>query len=167
VAFLSGDNDREKPYIEKLAPKALYYRFNQSPFDKLNFIRQLNLNGHQTVMVGDGLNDAGALKQSHFGIAVAQQLHHFAPASDAILQENHLTRLPYFIAFSKVAVKVVKVSFLISFLYNVVGISLAVQGLLSPIFAAILMPLSSITIVAFTTLSIQLLSSFYLKKYET
>ncbi|PIY33189.1 MAG: hypothetical protein COZ08_05685, partial [Bacteroidetes bacterium CG_4_10_14_3_um_filter_42_6] len=70
-------------------------------------------------------------------------------------------RLPSFFGFSKLAIRIVILSFIISFLYNLVGLFFAVQGLLSPIIAAILMPISSVTVVTFATFSIRLMAKRY------
>ena len=64
-----------------------------------------------------------------------------------------LARLFRFILFSKATVRIVFISYFISLVYNTVGIWYAVQGLLSPLFAAVIMPLSTVTIVAFTTMA--------------
>ena len=109
-------------------------------------------------MLGDGLNDAGALLQSDLGIAVAENIAHFSPASDAIISGSSLMKLPDFLRFASTSRSIVLTSFILAFLYNCVGIYFALQGLLTPIMAAILMPASSITIVLFTTLSTQLIA---------
>ena len=102
------------------------------------------------MMIGDGLNDAGALKQSDTGISIAEDINTFTPASDGILEASQFKQLPRFINFSRLSVRIIIVSFLISFLYNIIGLFFAVQGTLSPLIAAILMPVSSLTVVLFT-----------------
>lgn len=156
--LLSGDNDAEKEKLLHLFEDENNMHFDQSPLDKLNYIKNLKLQGKHILMIGDGLNDAGALNESHVGISIADNIYHFSPACDAILESNKFSELFKFIAFSKTAMNVIKWSFLISFLYNIFGISFAADGLLTPILSAILMPLSSVTVVAFITLSIRTLA---------
>jgi Cu+-exporting ATPase len=158
--LLSGDNDRER---QQLAPYFQYLHFNQAPIEKLEYLKNLEEKGYHTLMVGDGLNDAGALKQSHVGIAIADDVHHFSPACDGILKASSFQKLPQFLKFSKFSMKVVWIAFTLSFLYNVVGISFAVSGWLTPLIAAILMPLSSITVVVMITFAIGYQASKHLK----
>ncbi len=150
VALLSGDNERESARFQKLFGEHAILKFNQSPADKLNFIRELQARGRKVMMVGDGLNDAGALKQAEVGVAVVEQIGAFSPASDVILDAAELPRLARVLAFSRGAARVVRAGFAISALYNLVGVSIAATGLLAPIVCAILMPLSSATVVVFS-----------------
>jgi P-type Cu+ transporter len=151
ISILSGDNSGEKERLQKILPQKTNYLFNQKPGDKLKYIKSLQEKGYKTMMIGDGLNDAGALAQSEVGIAVSENVNVFSPACDAILDASKFDRLFEFIIASKSAVKIIKISIVLSFLYNVIGLYFAVTGQLSPIIAAILMPLSSISIIAFTT----------------
>ena len=154
IAVLSGDSDNEESYLKKLLPEGTKLLFNQNPFEKLNFMNSLQEKGNKVLMFGDGLNDAGAIKQSDVGISVTENVNNFSPASDAILKAEKFPKINKMLIFSRLSKKIVIISFIISFLYNVVGLSFAVTGQLSPVIAAILMPLSSISVVVFTTLAV-------------
>jgi Cu+-exporting ATPase len=107
-------------------------------------------------MIGDGLNDAGAIKESTVGISISDDIYGFLPSCDAILEAHEFSKLNGLLRFSRQMKKLVVGGFVISFLYNLIGLSFAIQGLLSPVLAAVLMPLSSITVVAFATFSTNL-----------
>jgi Cu+-exporting ATPase len=149
LALLSGDNQKERGRFVRLFGNDAPLRFDQSPRNKLGFIRDLQQDGRTVMMVGDGLNDAGALKQANVGVAVVDSISAFSPSSDAIIAADMVPRLAKVLNFARQSVGVVRAAFLISTLYNVVGIGIAASGRLSPIVCAILMPLSSVTVVAF------------------
>ena len=151
--ILSGDNDSEKEYLETIFPKNAKLIFNQSPADKLEYIKQLEQEGKKVMMLGDGLNDAGALKQSTVGISISEDINSFSPSCDGILDAKSFKAIPNFLKLSKTTMKFVKIAFFISFLYNIVGLSFAVSGYLQPVVAAILMPISSISVLIFATAS--------------
>ena len=163
IHVLSGDNSSEEQTLKNLIPNITEMRFSQSPEDKLEYIKHLQDQGKKVAMLGDGLNDAGALKQSNIGIAIADDTNSFTPSSDVIMNGGVLTKLHDYFALTKDAMIIVKLTFGVSFLYNVVGLTAAVLGEMSPLFAAILMPLSSISVVAFTSLSTWLRSRKYFK----
>ena len=153
--LISGDNDREKANL-----KGLFHElhFNQQPMDKLDYIRGLKASGKKVLMVGDGLNDAGALKESQVGISVSDDIYHFSPACDAILDAKSFDKILKGMQLARGSMKIIKVAFVLSFLYNIIGLSFAVSAQLSPIVCAILMPLSSVTIVVFVTAGIHFLA---------
>lgn len=151
--IVSGDNEGEKERLTSMIPKGTKLLFNQSPQDKLNQVQSLQKEGKSVMMVGDGLNDAGALKQSDVGIAITEDIAVFTPASDGILDAEQLRKIDYFLHLSKKGLRIIKWSLALSLAYNVVGVSFAVSGLLKPVIAAILMPISSISVVVFTTLA--------------
>jgi P-type Cu+ transporter len=149
LMLISGDKDTDKVSLKEKFGSDLPLYFNQSPHDKLKFVEDLQKQKNHVMMIGDGLNDAGALKQSDIGIAVSDNINNFSPACDAILDGSQFENLPALIQYCKKSVSAVKAAFVISLLYNVVGVTVAVAGLLSPLFAAIIMPLSSISVVVF------------------
>lgn len=151
LAILSGDNEGEKEYLKQLLPENTSLFFDQKPDDKLNYIKSLQQHDQNVIMIGDGLNDAGALAQSDVGISVSENVNVFSPACDAILDASKFDTISSYLDISKKAITIIKSSFALSFIYNIIGLYFAVTGQLSPVIAAILMPLSSISIVAYVT----------------
>lgn len=158
LAILSGDSDAERENLSKIFPEGTPMHFSQKPDDKLNAIKAMQTSGQHVMMVGDGLNDAGALKQSNVGLAVSEDISTFSPACDAIMHADSFSRLTAIITLTKRSKYVIYASFLLSLAYNVVGLSIAVMGYLTPLVAAILMPLSSISVVLLTTLFVKMIS---------
>jgi Cu+-exporting ATPase len=152
LSVLSGDNEGEKANLTRYFDDDGQLLFNRKPEQKLEYIKLLQKNGFKVMMLGDGLNDAGALKQSDVGIAISEDISNFSPACDAILDASKFSSLAKFIKFSLAVKKVIISSFIISVIYNIAGVTLAFQNTFSPLAAAVLMPLSSITVVLFTTL---------------
>jgi Cu+-exporting ATPase len=155
IYVLSGDNNKELSALLDFGLNEQHIYFNQTPTSKLEFIESLQNKGKQVMMVGDGLNDAAALAQANVGIAISEDMFKFTPSSDAILDANQLNRIPDFISISKFSKVVLKICLVFSITYNITGIYFAVTAQLTPLVAAILMPMSSITIVALSTLLIQ------------
>jgi P-type Cu+ transporter len=150
--LLSGDNDAERIRLENVFGVKKNLVFECSPQYKLTFIKNLQAQGKKVIMIGDGLNDAGALKQADVGIAVTENTLNFTPMSDGILKAEQLIHLPKFLNYSNFGMSLIKFSYVFSLIYNCIGLSFAVQGNLSPIVAAILMPLNSITLVGIASL---------------
>lgn len=156
LSLLSGDNSAEANALQKIFPSNSIFLFNQKPEQKASFIKEHQAEGQKIIMLGDGLNDAIALKESYLGVAITDNMSAFTPASDVIAKGDSLTLLNRIMCFAQRSKWVIVASFVISFCYNLIGLSLAVSGNLQPVYAAILMPLSSISVVLFSTASIKL-----------
>ncbi len=150
LSVISGDNAGEEENLRELVGEKATLLFHQQPEDKLKYIEKLQQSGKRVLMIGDGLNDAGALRMSNAGIAVAEDCNNFTPASDAIIEAKQLPNLKKLITMCKANKRIVIASFVLSIIYNLIGIFFSVQGILSPLIAAILMPSSSLTILLIT-----------------
>lgn len=148
---LSGDNEQDRERIEAIIQNKEHIHFHQRPSDKLTYITDLQKNGKYVLMIGDGLNDAGALEVSHVGIAVSEDVFRFTPSSDAIIDANKLSQLLPLLKTSSFAKTVLRACLVFSLSYNVIGLSFAISGQLTPLVAAILMPVSSVTVVFIST----------------
>ncbi|MDO4880154.1 MAG: heavy metal translocating P-type ATPase metal-binding domain-containing protein [Capnocytophaga sp.] len=151
LVILSGDNESERENLSQWLPQNTKVYFNQSPKDKLTYIDSLQEKNKKVLMIGDGLNDAGALKQSDIGFAVSENINIFSPACDGIMDAQKLHKLDRFLLLSKQSLRIIHWSFVISLCYNCIGLGFAISGKLEPVVAAILMPISSISVVLFTT----------------
>lgn len=147
VHVISGDNESEKEYLEKLIGEHTNIHFHFSPFDKMEYIDKLQAQGKKVVMCGDGINDSGALKRADMGISVTEDTSDFSPSSDAIIQADQLSKLKGFKRFAEDTTRVIYINFAVSLVYNAIGLYIAFQGMLSPVFAAIIMPVSSVSII--------------------
>ncbi len=163
LALISGDNPTEQSTLRKKMGLESELLFEQSPHEKLAYITYLKENKKANVlMIGDGLNDAGALKESHVGLAVCDDENNFTPAADGIIHASKISVLDKILLYIRSGKKIILLSFGISIIYNIIGLYFAVQGTLSPVIAAILMPCSSISIVLIT----YGLSELMAKKYK-
>ncbi|MBL7719717.1 MAG: HAD-IC family P-type ATPase, partial [Flavipsychrobacter sp.] len=151
LSLLSGDNDIQRPELQQLLGIGSQLHFDQKPEDKLRHIEQWQHEGRKVLMIGDGLNDAGALRQSNVGITLADDINNFTPACDAILDARRFASFPSLLKLAKAGRSVINFSFVVSILYNIVGLFISMQGLMSPMIAAILMPVSTLSIVLITT----------------
>lgn len=153
LAVLSGDNDQERHYLHGIFGQQTTIRFNQSPADKLEAIQEMKQQeAGLLMMIGDGLNDAAALRQADIGMAVSEKSGQFTPASDAIIDADQLSKLYQLLRFTRQTRIIIFSNLSLSLIYNITGLSFALSGLLTPVVSAILMPVSSITVVLNATL---------------
>jgi Cu+-exporting ATPase len=145
--LLSGDTERERDLVAAAFPEASNVHFYQDPWQKTEYIKKLQTAGKRVVMLGDGLNDAGAFRQSDVAIAISEDNGHFAPACDIIMRGQNFCLVPALLAQARQSMRIVYANFLLSLLYNSFGILLAMYGVLVPWLVAVLMPLSSISVI--------------------
>ncbi|WP_185864648.1 heavy metal translocating P-type ATPase [Blattabacterium cuenoti] len=155
IIILSGDhNELEKRYLKSILPnKYSDVFFSQTPEDKLDYVKKLKNKGEKVIMIGDGINDCAALNESDVGIAISDNPTGFFPTCDAFLQSDFLDSFFLFLKISKISSKLVIINFIISLFYNGVGLIFSITGNLKPLIAAILMPLSSFSVITFSIIS--------------
>jgi len=153
---LSGDSQKDMDMIAVAFPKNTKINFYQTPQQKKNYVKNIKRAGGRVLMIGDGLNDTGALQEAHVGISITEDLFQFTPSSDAILATKNLILLPNLLKTARFARITLTICFIFSLFYNTIGLSFALSGMLEPVVAAIIMPLSSITIVFIASLTVLL-----------
>ncbi len=165
LSICSGDTKASwKKWLEFM-PSGSKVLFECNPDEKAEEVLNERSHGKRVCMIGDGLNDGLALKTSDVGLAFTDKKDSLTPSSDGVLSFRAFQNLDAILDFSKGCSTVVKISFGISILYNLIGLYFALTGILSPVIAAILMPLSSLSIVLFTTGATSILSRrFHLSK---
>ncbi len=158
LSMVSGDNESSKGQLQSLFPPGAQLAYRQSPLEKLKHVQALQANGEAVMMIGDGLNDAGALQQSEVGVAVVAHSFSFSPACEAIIEAGKLSLLPGFLRQAQKAQRLIITGFIYSLLFNLVGISFAVTAHMSPLVAAILMPSSSLGIILIAYMGIKMIT---------
>lgn len=146
--------DRERASFGRELDQNLFFTKNyfQSPEEKLLAIQNLRHAGATVMMIGDGLNDAGALRASDVGVAVTDGMHAFAPACDVIMVTDRLSNLTNIMDFSSSTLRILHANIVVSLVYNVMGLGFALSGVLAPVVCAILMPVSSLSVMLLATL---------------
>ena len=152
---LSGDQNLDAPKLIEMGFKNENLHFNMKPNDKAQLIKTWQQQGKKVLFIGDGLNDVGALGLAEVGIALSEDMFRFTPSSDAILDAKYLDKLPELVRLGRYAKRVLQICLAFSLSYNVFGLSIAISGQLTPLFAAIFMPVSSITIVVLSTVLVR------------
>ncbi|MEZ5022461.1 MAG: HAD-IC family P-type ATPase [Chitinophagales bacterium] len=148
IAIVSGDGNFEEQFLKSALVDKIQMEFNQSPNDKFNFVKAIReKNKGAVMMLGDGINDAVALKESDIGVAITEDTGSFTPNSDIIMHAKSLSKLTNMLQYGKDCNNILYACLSASILYNIIGLGFAFTGLLSPFVAAVLMPLSSISVV--------------------
>lgn len=164
MSLISGDNSASHHELSQFFSSEYSLKFDCAPEDKLEHIKQLQSKGHKVMMVGDGINDAAALRQSDVGVTLVKESFSFSPASDIIMEDSHVKELHNIIRLNKASMLMVWLGFGYSIIFNLIGIYYSVTGQLSPLIAAILMPSSSLGIILIAYVGMRIVSKSFLTK---
>lgn len=143
--LLSGD---AKEVVERIGGELCFTEsvWRVSPLEKRTYIDKLKQKGDIILMVGDGINDAPAITAAHIGISFVSASDISIQVSDLLLTSDKLSVLSDLTCLVSKAKKLTQQNFFWAFFYNVIGIGLALTGVLSPIFAAFAMVASSLIV---------------------
>lgn len=143
--MLSGDTEKA---VASTAKRLGFCQWQAGilPQDKAAYIQALQQAGHRVLMVGDGLNDTGALAAAHASISPASALEAARVASDMVLLGGDLRSIAQAVQIAQTATRRIRQNFQIATLYNVIAVPLAIAGLATPLIAALAMSSSSITV---------------------
>lgn len=152
VVLLTGDNEKTADYFARqVGIKTI--KADLLPAGKVDSIIQLQKDGKTVCMIGDGVNDAPALKTANVGIAMGGMGSDIAvDASDIILMSDDISRIPYLKRLSNATVKTIKFSIGLSLVINFIAIILSLQGLLTPTTGALVHNAGSVFVVLIAAL---------------
>ncbi len=144
--LLSGDNIKKcKQLSDELGIDKFYAE--QSPEQKMEIISHLN-SALPTAMIGDGINDAGALAKATIGISLSEAANIAVQNSQVILMNNGIKNLPLALGLGTHTFNTIKQNLFWAFFYNIIAIPVAAAGLLTPGFAALVMGFSDVVLAA-------------------
>jgi Cu+-exporting ATPase len=149
VRIVSGDSEEttravaRELGVDRFTGQAL-------PAEKVHIIGEAQAQGRRVAMVGDGINDAAALARSDLGITLGSGANLIRECSDAAIFGDDLPKIPELLDLSRFSFKIIKQNLFFAFVYNLLGIPLAVSGLLNPLIAAFAMFASSATVICNT-----------------
>jgi len=146
VMVLSGDRS---PVVGRAAHLAGIddWHGQQTPADKVAHLHRLAAQGKTVLMVGDGLNDAPALAAAHVSLSPSSAADISQTAADIIFQGKKLAPVVETLQVARLAERLIKQNFGLSFAYNIITVPLALAGLVTPLFAAIAMSTSSLVVI--------------------
>ena len=149
VVLLSGDTDRDRTSLgDMFAPYEM--SFNNRPEKKELRVGEMRSKGRRTqrvLMIGDGLNDAGAMAAADVSIGVADGTSTLVPACDVVLPGFRIQQVPLLLRYAHTMTNVIRASLIFTVFYNGLGLTLALMGVLTPVITAIMMPVSTLIVI--------------------
>jgi Cd2+/Zn2+-exporting ATPase/Cu+-exporting ATPase len=145
IVLITGDNERVAAAAAKYCG-ITEYRANQLPHDKFGYVKELQKEGRRVLMIGDGVNDAPAIAQADVGIAMGSGTDVSIETSDIVLMRDEWGQVPVAVRISRKAFSTIKQNIAVGVVFNVLGISLASAGILTPIFAAMAQSLPDVMV---------------------
>ena len=118
------------------------------PLDKVFYVQSLQRNDNNVMMVGDGVNDLAALSTANVSLALSNGSARIVPSCDIAMDAQRVAQLPNLLKYARMTRRVVNAAFWFTMVYNVLGMTLSVQGYLSPVVTAVMMPSSSLIVIA-------------------
>lgn len=147
LAMLSGDSrSRVKAVADELGIDDA--RDSVTPEGKIAWLEHRREQGHRTLMVGDGLNDAAALAVAHVSMAPASASDAGRMAADFVILRDSLDAVPLSLRLAQRTARIVRQNFALAILYNCIAIPLAITGFVTPLVAALAMSISSVVVIA-------------------
>ena len=157
TTLLTGDIYESAKYIADEL-KIRNVKSNCLPEDKTEYIKQEQMKGNRVAMIGDGINDAAALKKANVGIAMGDIGSEISiEAANIALINDNLEDLPQLIAISKKTMRTINVNIAFAMILNIIAMALAILGILNPIEGALIHNIGSVVVV---------LHSFTLLRYN-
>lgn len=147
VVLLTGDHKQTADYFaEEVGIENVYSEL--LPAEKVTYIKKLEEDGNKVCMIGDGVNDAPALKTADVGVSMASMGTDIAvEASDIALMGDNIEKIPYLKKLSTATIKTIKFNITASMVINLAAIILSVMGLLNPITGALVHNVGSVLVV--------------------
>lgn len=147
VRLLTGDTAPISKEIAQLFP-AEAIKQGASPSQKVEYIVKNQKLGSRVLMMGDGLNDLAALSAANVSVAVSNNTSRIVPACDIVIDAKNIGSIASLLRYAHKLRGVVGLAFWFTMIYNLIGLTLSLSGNLSPVITAIMMPLSSLLVLA-------------------
>lgn len=147
TSVISGDGPDSGAALEGVF-SAGDLHMSATPEQKVAYVQHVQRRGGHVLMVGDGLNDIAAMAAANVSVAVSNGASRIVPACDVMIDADHIGELDHMLQYATAQNRVVGAAFWFTMIYNALGFTLACSGHLSAVITAIMMPISSLLVIA-------------------